>query len=66
MGVTHDEHELAIRTAVSILSHPERDRLLDVLARRLRSNAYANERERETDRIAFAIARSVLDQLQRR
>ena len=63
MGVTHDERELAIRTAVRILGHPERDRLLNVLARRIRSNSYNDDRERETDRITFAIARSVVDQL---
>lgn len=66
MGVTHDEKEQAIRTAVRILGHPERERLLAVLARRIRTNAYSNQRERETDRMAFAIARSVVDQLKRR
>ncbi len=65
MRVTHEEREQAIRTAVRILGHPERDRLLVVLAQRIRSNEYANARERETDRMAFAIARSVIAQLSR-
>jgi len=37
----------------------------DAFSARCRSNAYASARERETDRMAFAIARSVVEQLSR-
>ena len=51
----HREHVL--RTAVELLRHPRRPRLLKILADRL------EHEERQLDRIIFALARTVDEEL---
>jgi hypothetical protein len=63
--LTRDQRERVIEKAVDILRHRRRDRLLAILEERLARGDYPadQEEERDLDRIAWAIARAVDEQL---
>ena len=63
MALTDQQRECVIRSAVQILKHRKRDRLLEILAQRLANDDYEDEAERELDRIAHALACAVKDEL---
>jgi len=66
MPLTPQEREQVLTTALELLRHRRRDRLLQILADRLAAGDYPDERERDLDEIAHALARAVDEQLAER
>ncbi len=64
MTLTSDDHAYVVETACDLLRHRQRGRLIQILeARQTSSDGYADERERELDRIVLAIAHVIDDEL---
>ena len=63
MPLSDDEREYVIATAVEILRHHKRDRLLEILADRLAAGDYPDDDERDLDHIAHTIASTIHAQL---
>lgn len=63
MALTSAEREHVVSTAVDILSHPKRDKLLDILRRRIALGDYPDGDELGLDEIAYAVARTINDEL---
>ena len=66
MPLTPQEREQVLATALELLRHKQRDRLLQILADRLAAGDYPDDRERDLDEIACALARAVDEQLPER
>ena len=66
MPLTLQEREQVLSTALELLRHKRRDRLLQILADRLAAGDYPDDRERDLDEIAYALARAVDEQLAER
>jgi hypothetical protein len=54
-----DEREQVIRTALDVLRHRRRGRLLEILRERLDRGDYPDDHEASLDEIAHALARAV-------
>lgn len=63
MPISAEDREHVLASAVEILRHPQREKLLRIISDRIQHDAYDDEHERELDRIVFAIARSIGDEL---
>ncbi len=59
MPLSPEHREHVLRTTVEILRHPRRRKLLQIVEQRIAHDDYADEQERELDRVIFALARSV-------
>lgn len=63
MPLRPDDREHILRTAVEILRHPKRERLLRIVADRIENDDYSDEHERELDRVIFALSRTIDEEL---
>jgi hypothetical protein len=63
MPLSPDDREHILRTAVEILRHPKREKLLRIVADRIESDDYSDEHERELDRVIFALSRTIDEEL---
>ena len=63
MPLTAPQREHVISTALEILRHPHRERLLGILEDRLAHGDYPDADEQSLDEIAYAVARAVGDEL---
>lgn len=63
MPLRPDDREHILRTAVEILRHPKRERLLRIVADRIENDDYLDEHERELDRVIFALSRTIDEEL---
>jgi hypothetical protein len=65
VGLTSEEREYVIMAAVDLLRHHRRHQVMEVLRRRIELGDYpaGAEGEQDLDRLAYAIARAVDEQL---
>lgn len=63
-GLTEQQREYVIEVAVDLLRHTQSERLLAVLADRLERADYPDEVEQDLDAIAYAVARTVHEELE--
>lgn len=63
MPLSAAHREYVIATAVDLLRHRQRERVIAILAERLAHGDYPDPVEADLDRIALAIARAVDEQL---
>lgn len=54
---------MVIEAAVQLLKHSKRERLIAILAQRVKDGDYPCDEERRLDEIALAIARAVEEEL---
>ena len=66
MPLTLQEREQVLSTALELLRHKRRDRVLQILADRLAAGDYPDDQERDLDEIAYALARAVDEHLAER
>lgn len=64
MALETDERAYIVDTAVDILRHRKRRRLLDILGERLRKDDYDDPKERGLDEVAYAVAKAIDDDLE--
>jgi len=62
--LTAEQREYVIDVAVDLLRHAQPERVLAVLAERLDCADYPDEAEQDLDAIAYAVARTVYDELE--
>lgn len=65
MPLSPAQREYVITTAVDLLRHPRRERLIQILEQRLEHGDYSDEEERDLDRMAHALASAIDRQLAR-
>jgi hypothetical protein len=59
MPLTSEQREYILSTAVEILRHPKRDKLLRIVEDRIRRDDYPDDHERELDRVVFALSQTI-------
>ncbi|MFW5739331.1 MAG: hypothetical protein ACOC1F_03080 [Myxococcota bacterium] len=63
MPLSVEQREHVLQTTVEILRHPRRDKLLRIVQDRIENDDYPDEGERELDRVIFALARALDEDL---
>lgn len=63
MSLDPEDREYVVSSAVDILRHRKRERLLQILKDRLAQDDYDDEKERELDRVVLSLALAVDEQL---
>ena len=63
MALSVEDREYVLASAVDILRHRKRDRLLEILRQRLEAGDYLDERERRLDEIVLALATAIDEKL---
>jgi hypothetical protein len=59
MALDTNEREQVISTAVDLLRHPKRERLMKLLEERIERGDYPDDAELRLDRLALTIARTI-------
>jgi hypothetical protein len=63
MSLDPEDREYVVSSAVDILRHRKRERLLQILKDRLAQDDYDDEKERELDQVVLSLALAVDEQL---
>lgn len=63
MPLSPEQREHVLRSTVEILRHPRRHKLLQIVADRLEHDVYADDDERDLDRVILALAQTLDEEL---